>query len=285
MPALPTFIIIGAAKCGTTSLHHYLSFHDEIFMTVRKELSYFSGQNSNKGEDWYKSNFNENYKVRGESSPWYTRSLQSAVAAQKIASTVPDVKIIFLIRDPIDRILSKYVDLVHTNMEFRSFDEIMKNIEFDDEQYVQDSLYFLQLSYYLEHFRRENIFIGCLEDMAADPRQFVGNVLEFLSVSTHLSEDAFVELKNSGEHKKQWAKWAQNKLPKFLANELRHPGNMPWPIVNGLNTILSIGGKTFGKPSLTEDDLRKFNHIFRDDFARIVKEGNLENRRWRYIRL
>jgi hypothetical protein len=72
---LPNLVVIGGAKCGTTSLHHYLSLHPEIFMSHPKELDFFIEEaNWNKGIRWYESKFKAPGKViRGESSPRYTR--------------------------------------------------------------------------------------------------------------------------------------------------------------------------------------------------------------------
>ena len=67
---LPNLLIIGAMKCGTTSLHNYLNLHPEIYMQQEKELDYFiEKKNYKKGLNWYKSKFNsKNSKILGESS-------------------------------------------------------------------------------------------------------------------------------------------------------------------------------------------------------------------------
>ena len=70
---LPDFIIIGAMKCGTTSLHHYLSLHPDISVSRRKELDFFvAEENWARGLAWYESQFPDKGKVRGEASPKYT---------------------------------------------------------------------------------------------------------------------------------------------------------------------------------------------------------------------
>ena len=67
---LPDFIIIGTMKGGTTSLHHYLSQHPEIFMSKQKELNFFiEERNRRRGLKWYESQFNGTERIRGEASP------------------------------------------------------------------------------------------------------------------------------------------------------------------------------------------------------------------------
>src|SRR5689334_25243197 len=78
-PTLPNLLVIGAAKAGTTSLHSYLSLHPEIFMSQRKELNFFDDRSRwNKGVEWYKSNFNDEFRVNGETSPQYSRYPRNA---------------------------------------------------------------------------------------------------------------------------------------------------------------------------------------------------------------
>src|SRR5919106_4193832 len=99
--ALPTFVIIGAQKCGTTALHSYLSRHPEVSMSRPKELDFFvEGANWEKGVDWYRSRFDGAAKARGESSPNYTAHPMLAGVPERMAELVPDAKLIFMVRDP-----------------------------------------------------------------------------------------------------------------------------------------------------------------------------------------
>jgi len=113
---LPNFIIIGAAKCGTSSLYNYLVEHPSIFRCIVKEPNYFS-MYYDKGNDWYKSCFPlsltkysiENIKkkkfITGEASTEYYWYPHAAKRARKI---IPKAKIIVLLRNPIDRAYSHY---------------------------------------------------------------------------------------------------------------------------------------------------------------------------------
>src|ERR1700680_4934439 len=108
-PTLPNFLIIGAAKAGTTSLYNYLSVHPEIFMSKRKELSFFDPQRRwHLGVEWYKSNFDASYPVNGEASPRYTRYPRTTGVPERIQQTLGTPKLIYILRDPINRLLAQY---------------------------------------------------------------------------------------------------------------------------------------------------------------------------------
>src|SRR5690606_33886153 len=113
--ALPDFIIVGAQKAGTTSLFHYLSEHPQIISPYKKEVHYFDGglnpeiDTFKKGEKWYRSNFPRKPKSKSiktfEASPLY---LFNPLAPQRIKDLLPNVKLIILLRDPVERAISQY---------------------------------------------------------------------------------------------------------------------------------------------------------------------------------
>ena len=96
---LPTVIVIGAAKCGTTSVHEYLDDHPEVAMSAEKELNFFvEEKNWPRGIAWYESQFDPDAPVRGESSPTYTAYPEYHGVPERIRSVVPDAKLIYLVR-------------------------------------------------------------------------------------------------------------------------------------------------------------------------------------------
>ena len=120
---LPTFLIIGTMKGGTTSLHRYLRQHPEVFMPERKELNFFLDEyagppidppeerNWSRGITWYERQFAgaERERAVGEASANYSRYPTYPGVAERIAEVVPKVKIIYLVRNPIDRVFSHYL--------------------------------------------------------------------------------------------------------------------------------------------------------------------------------
>lgn len=105
---LPNFLIVGAARAGTTSLYYYLKQHPDVFMSPKKEIDFFDvDKNFEKGLDWYERYF-EGYtgqKAIGEASPLY---MYLEKVPKRIAKVIPDVKLIFILRNPVDRAYSHY---------------------------------------------------------------------------------------------------------------------------------------------------------------------------------
>ena len=103
--AKPTFLIIGAAKAGTTGLFKYLQQHPEVFISPKKEIHYFDA-NHDKGDEWYLDHFDQSdKKVLGEASPiyyFYPGTLELIHAFD------PTLRLIFLLRNPVDRAISHY---------------------------------------------------------------------------------------------------------------------------------------------------------------------------------
>jgi Sulfotransferase family len=120
--ALPSFLIIGAMKCGTSALHRYLSVHPEVAISEPKELKFFVGPasipsyagswswqrgNWHRGTAWHKRHFAAHARARGEAPPAYT-SPSFPEAAGRIARVVPDARLLYLVRDPMARAVSQY---------------------------------------------------------------------------------------------------------------------------------------------------------------------------------
>src|SRR5438552_2173012 len=97
----PQFIIIGAQRCGTTSLYNYLIKHADVMPAATKEIHFFD-LNYRKGIDWYYSQFPDHYhgRITGEASPYY---LFHPHVAGRIKAALPGVKLIVLLRNPTDR--------------------------------------------------------------------------------------------------------------------------------------------------------------------------------------
>ena len=106
----PNLVIIGAMKAGTTSLHYYLNLHPEISMSKVKEPAFFiEERNWRKGIKRYSSLFTNQTSVVGEASTEYTKYPHFKEVPAKMHSTIPEAKLIYLVRDPIVRILSEYM--------------------------------------------------------------------------------------------------------------------------------------------------------------------------------
>ena len=165
--ALPNLIVIGGLKCGTTSLHHYLNLHPEVGMSRPKELNFFvEDMNWGLGVDWYRSHFPANATVRGETSPHYTNRPRSEGVAARMRETLgSDARLIYMVRHPIDRLLSHYLHNVGGGYESR---ELADALSQPSSSYIQRGLYALQLEPYLEAFGRERILVVSREELGRE---------------------------------------------------------------------------------------------------------------------
>src|SRR5688572_12221195 len=201
----PNFLLIGAAKSGTTSLHSYLDQHPDVFMSRRKELQFFPWDNQppefrGPGDDImitrqvitsveeYRSHFAAagGYKARGESSPSY---LYIPRAAERIRHHIPDAKLIAVLRHPADRAYSNYIMLRREGWEMLPLDQALAAEERRIRDgwgyawhYLRRGSYGAQLELYLELFRRDQLKIYLYEDLQADVAGLAQDIFRFLEV-------------------------------------------------------------------------------------------------------
>ncbi len=211
--ALPNLIIIGAQKCGTTSLHYYLGLHPQISMSREKELDFFIIEhNWHKGIDWYKSNFIGETKIRGESSPNYTLYPYYDGVPERMHSVVPGAKLIYILRDPIDRIISHYIhNCTFDELENRKISDVLTDLK--NNLYICRSKYYMQLEQYLNNFPKSNVLIITVEDLYEHRQQTLQKIFNFLNVDETFYSNKFFKIKH-----KTTAKRRKNRLGLFLEN-------------------------------------------------------------------
>ena len=190
----PNFIIIGSQRCGTTSLYSYLTQHPQILSPIKKEVDFWSWH-FNRGINWYLSHFpplpQGQHFVTGEASPSY---LDFSDTPSRIFSIFPQVKLIVLLRNPVDRAISQYHRWVSLNWEHRSFEaaindelERLKNnpdhiIGEEPGNYLSRGRYVEFLKKWLEFFPREQLLIVKSEDFYGDTALVMKQILEFLGL-------------------------------------------------------------------------------------------------------
>jgi hypothetical protein len=203
-PRLPNFVIIGAPKCGTTSLHRYLSQHPDIYLPTQKELHFFTypyiEQRTAGPRDLEAlrrmtrtfAEYSAHYEgVRrqsavGEVSPSY---LYFAEAADAIRERLGAVKIVVILRNPVQKAYSQYLHLVRNDRETLGFYDALLAEErrsaegwSDIWRYAESSLYTQRLKRYLEVFGAANVRILIFEEFFADTSGALRRLLAFLGV-------------------------------------------------------------------------------------------------------
>ncbi len=219
---LPDFIIIGAAKSGTTSLYHYLSQHPEIFMSVEKELHYFisesefklQGGNWHRGLDWYKDQFKNatESQLCGEASVTYTYSDWAEMSASRMHHLLPHVKLIYIMRDPMKRVYSDYLyqlyrqkippSLSLNSILDQGFVNDSKPVSKYFKWMVQSSLYSEQLTSFVKRFGIENIYLMTFESLIADTKGSVKKLFSFLGVDDNFAPPNIEQVYNATDSMK-----------------------------------------------------------------------------------
>jgi Sulfotransferase domain len=192
---LPNLLVIGAPKCGTTSLHRYLDAHPEIAMSAEKELNFFVPElNGGRGLDWYERQFDASAPVRGESSPAYASHPFYAGVPQRIHAVIPDVRLVYLVRDPIERIVSHY-RLIEPDPRLHSLEEAIAD-PFHGPRMLGVSRYAAQLEQYLRFFPSEQILVVDADRLRDRRGETLAQVFRFLGVDPHFRSAELDRLHN-----------------------------------------------------------------------------------------
>jgi hypothetical protein len=177
----PTFLIIGTMKGGTTSLYEYLRRHPQVFMANPKELHYFVEQrNLGKGKEWYEAHFAEAGGARaiGEASVTYTMRSCFPGVPERVRDLMPDVKLIYVLRHPIERMRSHYLHARwHRTESRRPDDALLGNLD-----YLHTSRYAYQIEPWLEHFDREQLLILTSDELRDDREATITRAFAFLDI-------------------------------------------------------------------------------------------------------
>jgi hypothetical protein len=182
---LPNFFIVGAAKAGTTSLYHYLNQHPDIFLAEAKELHFFCDPDCRGWLSLYQEQFPVDAKIRGEASTLYTRSPAIPGVAARMAGLVPDARLVYLVRDPVQRALASWREERFHVTERRSAAAAFAHPEDPHNPYVAASRYAEQLSELLEHFPADQVLVLDQAELAASADTVVGRVIDFLGLDPH----------------------------------------------------------------------------------------------------
>ena len=265
---MPNLIIIGGLKCGTTSIHHYLGLHPDVQMSKPKELNVFVAElNWDLGLDWYRARFDDRFAVRGESSPHYTNLPRFTAVAERIAAHCPDARLIYMVRDPIKRVLSHWVHATGAGYEAGEMNDVLSR---PDTAYVHRSLYWLQLQPYLEHFDREQIAVFTAEELQDSRQQTMRSAFRFAGVDeefTHEQFDREWEKSSAKQGDKYRVMERLIKLPglrSFDRNFDRLPESLRWIVEK---VVHDPDKPPAPKPKLPEELYERMRSWFRDDVA------------------
>lgn len=218
---LPNFIIIGAMKCGTSSLYHYLQLHPEVGMSDIKEVDFFVAENNfDKGVKWYERQFKGDFKKYGEASPNYSKAHYFTGVPERMHDLLPDVKLIYLVRDPIQRIISHYTHNYSEGREHRTIDEALHDLP--DNHYLMCSKYFWQLEHYLTYYSASQILVMPSYLLKEDRRMALEQIFRFVGVEETFYSSAFEEQKHETRKKRRKGRVSSFILESPVIKTLKH---------------------------------------------------------------
>jgi Sulfotransferase domain len=230
MSRLPDFIIIGAAKCGTTTLYKKLATHPNVFMSTPKEPEFFARDDIyQKGLDWYTNLFAlaSNAQLCGEASTLYSLTTLFPDTVTRMYDAVPQVKLIYVLREPVQRSYSYYTQLVKNHQKStrnfkvnRTFEECLfpeqypdrcdrelffapfdKHLPDDPRTLIDGSRYMTHINNYLSLFDRKQLLIVNFKDLVETPDDVMASVCNFLNLEVNeLPNNVVIRENISSEH-------------------------------------------------------------------------------------
>lgn len=225
---MPNFLIIGAAKSGTSALYDFLSQHPQIYMSAAKEPMFFAfegespnflGPGDDRSANYYSITDIKDYCALfqsvsdevaiGEGSTLY---LYHPKAPERIRTHIPDVKLIVILRDPVERAYSNFLHLVRDNREpltdfYQAFqqEEIRMNNGWEwFWHYKRLGLYYVQLRRYFENFSQDQMRIYLYEDFANNSADLLKDCFQFLNVDKKFIPDMSMKVNASGVPKSKY---------------------------------------------------------------------------------
>ncbi|MDR4507105.1 MAG: sulfotransferase [Candidatus Brocadiaceae bacterium] len=278
---LPNFLIVGAAKCGTTSLYAYLKQHPHIFMPENKEPCFFSfaEQDENNATDtfkrlWVIRNFDtyanlfeeaKKSQIVGEASTTYLYLYEETIKnIKKYHPGWKELKIIIILRNPAERAFSHYLtDSAGFGMSFKEVIEKWKSKQLSRfYNYIDYGFYYNQIKAYKDTFDQVKIYL--FEDLETNSTALVRDIVGFLELDTFFNIETNIRYNVSMDSKK-----------KLLSN-LIYKNNLFKSIVKILlpkdtrqalrNRIVENFSK---KPQLESHDRKFLNEVYKDDILKL----------------
>jgi len=286
---LPNFLIVGAAKSGTTSLYYYLKQHPQVYMSQVKEPKFissqflifpFNGIGDKKVEQNIIKSFNEYYnlfkdvnqeKMIGEASADNLYFYNDTI--KYIKKYLGNIKIIIILRNPIERAFSAYMHLIHRGREYLSFLEAIKeeknrrNNNWEFIWYYTDvGFYYYQVKAYLGNFTQVKIYP--YDDLRKDPPGLIKDIYKFLEIDTSFVPDVSIKYNVTGIPKN-----------KFIHKFLKEPNILKSavkPIVKTLipkekrrKIIEKIKMRNLQKPQMKPETREYLKNLYRKDILKL----------------
>lgn len=216
----PHFVIIGAMKCATSTLHDQLARQVGVYMSDPKEPNFFSDDDVwDNGLGWYRDLFANAPKdaICGESSTHYTKLPTHPDAAQRLHEHLPHAKLIYVMRDPVDRLVSQYI---HAWSRHETDNDIDHEVRVKPE-YIAYSSYWTQLAPWIERFGTERILPVFFERLTRYPQSEFERVCRFVGCKGTVHWDTAIEARNVSSQRLKYSPVMERALSVPLLKTLR----------------------------------------------------------------
>lgn len=268
-PPLPDFVVAGTQKCATTWLYRCLENHPDVLVPNTDAVQYFN-MNYNKDKNWYRSFFSDydGEAVVGEESPSYIRSPS---APCRMAEMIPDAKLLFIVRNPVDRAFSHYWHEKSKSKISFEFEEVFENYDLF-QNWVEAGFYHRNITRFEEKFPSENIKVMFFSDLAEDDEAFIREAYSFLGVDPDYTPEFLNEKVNESRsrlgmealNRAYWRSFdmAEKNAPQAVKDVLRPAHRM---VVNGQ---WSLSRKSEYEEGMDEDTRERLESVFVEDARR-----------------
>ena len=279
--AMPTFLIIGAMKSGTTALYYYLAQHPQIFMSPVKEPNFFCNGELESSDsksvthigayqDLFKNVYDE--KAIGEASHCY---LYEPEAVARIQQYVPDAKLVAILRNPVDRAHSHFLHKVRDGTEpLTDFAQALREEETGANQnrnvqdYVGRGRYYEQLKRYFDAFDRDQLKVYLYEDLSNTPIDTLQNAFRFLGVDDSFVPDVSLRRNVSGYPKyKALDEFLRRPSPVKDALKMHLPARLRWRLSRAFDSLKT---RNLSEPPAVQPEVRRqLIEEYREDILKL----------------
>ncbi len=270
-PRLPDFIIIGAMKSATTTLHEQLARQPGLFMSRPKEPNFFSDDDVfARGLDWYSSLFGgaEPGAICGESSTHYTKRPTHPKTVDRMAAALSDVKVIYVMRHPIDRLLSHHGHEVTNGRTTQGVREAVEEIP----ELVDYGRYHMQLEPYLEAYGTSRVLPVFFCRLVHDPQEELERIARFLGAAIEPIWDETLRPQNVGSERLRSSALRNAIAQAPILTPIRQR-LIPKCVTDPIKSLWRSGVEA---PPLPPDLMDQLGDRFDDDLSRLGKRLGVE---------
>lgn len=279
MEKIPNFIVIGAARSGTTSLFQYLDTHPQVAMSPVKELNFFSRPiYERKGVSWYRQRFPKRDKILaiGEASTSYTTYPYAPDIATRIAEYNPDMRLVYVVRNPLERYISHFLHRTNAGAETRQFDETFQDLE--NEAFAWQGRYYYQLSQYLRLFPKEQLMVISFDHIKSDANQVVQELYRFLGVPEFSKKEVTGKTHNAEGVVYRKNAFGLRVLSFYHAHVEQR--NLPFRFKKLFTTVANWGATPIQKPVLKPEQRQQLIDFYREDSRRLADIFSIPTEHW-----